>query len=193
MVEMIETASILNNLSDRSLVIMDEIGRGTSTYDGISIAWSIVEHLHNHPKLRAKTLFATHYHELNELTTFLPRVKNFNVSVKEIDNKVIFLRKLMEGGSEHSFGIHVAQMAGMPNGILIRANEILSQLESEKAGELGITNQIDPTTAQNFQLNLFEGDPRFEKVMEILRKVDINTLSPVEALLKLNEMKEVFK
>ncbi|MFY0688036.1 MAG: DNA mismatch repair protein MutS [Cyclobacteriaceae bacterium] len=190
MVEMTETASIMNNLSERSLIIMDEIGRGTSTYDGISIAWSIVEHLHNHPKFKAKTLFATHYHELNELTKDHPRIKNFNVAVKELQNKVIFLRKLVEGGSEHSFGIHVAQMAGMPNEIVIRSNEILKHLEKDK-----VTDGPDLTDlpTNNFQLNLFEADPRIEELMQMLRGVDINTISPVEALLKLNEMKDVLK
>lgn len=192
MVEMIETASILNNLSDRSLVLMDEIGRGTSTYDGISIAWSIVEHLHNHPKSRAKTLFATHYHELNELANDLPRVKNFNVSVKELANKVIFMRKLVAGGSEHSFGIHVAQMAGMPNAIVIRANEILKHLEKEKLSDSDKERLAEMPT-QQFQMNLFEADPRMERMLEILRNVDINSTSPVEALLKLNEMKDVLK
>ncbi len=192
MVEMTETASILNNLSDRSLVLMDEIGRGTSTYDGISIAWSIVEHLHNHPKFKAKTLFATHYHELNELAKDLPRVKNFNVSVKELQDKVIFMRKLVEGGSEHSFGIHVAQMAGMPNEIVIRANDVLKHLEKEKLAEAD-KKKLSDMPVEQFQMNLFEADPRFEKVMEIIRNVDINSISPVEALLKLNEMKELLK
>lgn len=192
MVEMTETASILNNLSDRSLVLMDEIGRGTSTYDGISIAWSIVEHLHNHPKAKAKTLFATHYHELNELAKDLPRVKNFNVSVKELENKVIFMRKLVEGGSEHSFGIHVAQMAGMPNEIVIRANEILKHLEKEKLPE-SERKKLEEMPTQQFQMNLFEADPRMERMLDILRNVDINATSPVEALLKLNELKEVLK
>ncbi|WP_425389957.1 DNA mismatch repair protein MutS [Ekhidna sp.] len=192
MVEMTETASILNNLSDRSLVLMDEIGRGTSTYDGISIAWSIVEHLHNHPKAKAKTLFATHYHELNELAKDLPRVKNFNVSVKELDNKVIFMRKLVEGGSEHSFGIHVAQMAGMPNEIVIRANEILKHLEKEKLTD-SEREKLEELPTQQFQMNLFEADPRMEQMLDILRKIDVNTTSPVEALLKLNELKEVLK
>ncbi|MEQ9402529.1 MAG: DNA mismatch repair protein MutS [Cyclobacteriaceae bacterium] len=192
MVEMTETASILNNLSDRSLVLMDEIGRGTSTYDGISIAWSIVEHLHNHPKFKAKTLFATHYHELNELAKDLPRVKNFNVSVKELDNKVIFMRKLVEGGSEHSFGIHVAQMAGMPNEIVIRANDILKHLEKEKLSDSD-KKKLEEMPVQQFQMNLFESDPRFEKLLDIIRNVDINATSPVEALLKLNEMKEILK
>ncbi|MEP0366517.1 MAG: DNA mismatch repair protein MutS [Cyclobacteriaceae bacterium] len=192
MVEMTETASILNNLSDRSLVLMDEIGRGTSTYDGISIAWSIVEFLHNHPNFKAKTLFATHYHELNELAKDLPRVKNFNVSVKELENKVIFLRKLQEGGSEHSFGIHVAQMAGMPNQVVIRANTILKQLESDKLSEKD-REKLQELPSSQFQLNLFESDPRFEQILKLLKEVDVNTISPVEALLKLNEMKENLK
>lgn len=192
MVEMTETASILNNLSDRSLVIMDEIGRGTSTYDGISIAWSIVEHLHNHPKFKPKTLFATHYHELNQLAADLPRVKNYNVAVKELENKVIFLRKLVEGGSEHSFGIHVAQMAGMPNEIVIRSNDILRHLEAEKLGD-SEKAALAALPENNFQLNLFEADPRIEQIMGLIRGTDINTLSPVEALLKLNELKEILK
>ncbi|MBV6639226.1 MAG: DNA mismatch repair protein MutS [Cyclobacteriaceae bacterium] len=192
MVEMTETASILNNLSDRSLILMDEIGRGTSTYDGISIAWSIVEFIHNHPQFRAKTLFATHYHELNELTNTLPRVKNFNVSVKELEDKVIFLRKLVPGGSEHSFGIHVAQMAGMPNQIVIRSNEILKNLEKEKLSEKDKEKLVEMPSSR-VQLNLFESDPKFEKLMKMLSDVDINTISPVEALLKINEMKELLK
>lgn len=192
MVEMTETASIMNNLSDRSLVLMDEIGRGTSTYDGISIAWSIVEHLHNQAKNRAKTLFATHYHELNQLEEDFPRIKNFNVSVKELDNKVIFMRKLVPGGSEHSFGIHVAQMAGMPNEVVLRANEILSHLEKDKVKEKN-KELIDAVPKNNFQLSMFEVDPKFEKVRELLGKVDINTMAPVEALLKLNELISVFK
>lgn len=191
MVEMTETASILNNLSNQSLVIMDEIGRGTSTYDGISIAWSIVEFLHNHPKCRAKTLFATHYHELNELSKDLVRVKNFNVAVKELKDKVIFLRKLVEGGTAHSFGIHVAQMAGMPNEVVIRSNEILKHLEKEKRQDPKEVMANLPVN--NFQLNLFESDPRVERLMALLRGLDINTISPVEALLKLNEMKEILK
>ncbi|TAH22559.1 MAG: DNA mismatch repair protein MutS [Cytophagales bacterium] len=194
MVEMTETASILNNLSEKSLVLMDEIGRGTSTYDGISIAWSIVEYLHNHPKYFVKTLFATHYHELNELAKDLPRVKNFNVAVKEVGNKVLFLRKLKEGGSEHSFGIHVAQMAGMPNQVVIRASEVLEGLEEEKTkdkNKLKIRelpkSGLPPNT---FQFNLFEAkDPNYNVVKEMLKKLDINTISPVEALLKLNEIK----
>lgn len=191
MVEMTETASILNNLSERSLVLMDEIGRGTSTYDGISIAWSIVEYLHNHPKYRVKTLFATHYHELNELANDLPRVKNFNVAVKEVGNKVIFLRKLKEGGSEHSFGIHVAQMAGMPNQVVIRASEVLEGLEEEKMKDKNKL-KIRELPKNTFQFNLFEAkDPNYNVVKEMLKKLDINTISPVEALLKLNEIKSL--
>ena len=192
MVEMTETASILNNLSENSLVIMDEIGRGTSTYDGISIAWSIVEHLHNHPKHKAKTLFATHYHELNDLAREMPRVKNFNVSVKELENKVVFLRKLVEGGSEHSFGIHVAQLAGMPNEVVIRANEILHFLEKEKLPK-GEQKKIEDMPGSQFQLNLFEADPKFEELVKTLGEIDINTISPVEALLKLNKLKDILK
>jgi DNA mismatch repair protein MutS len=192
MVEMTETASILNNLSERSLVLMDEIGRGTSTYDGISIAWSIVEYLHNHDKFKAKTLFATHYHELNQLQEDFPAIKNFNVSVKEVGNKVIFMRKLKEGGSEHSFGIHVAQMAGMPNPVVIRAAEIMRHLEKDK-----IRNQTDDALKElpknNFQLSMFEADPTFNEIKELLENLDINTISPVEALLKLNELKGKLK
>ena len=189
MVEMTETASILNNLSDRSLVLMDEIGRGTSTYDGISIAWSIVEFLHNQSDKRAKTLFATHYHELNQLENKLERVKNFNVSVKESAGKVIFLRKLKEGGTQHSFGIHVAQLAGMPQKVVLRADEVLRQLEKEKMAEKNAKSLEEMPDTQP-QLNLFTTeDPKAIEVMELLEKLDINTLSPVEALLKLNELK----
>ncbi|MCH7410961.1 DNA mismatch repair protein MutS [Belliella sp. DSM 111904] len=189
MVEMTETASILNNLSDRSLVLMDEIGRGTSTYDGISIAWSIVEFLHNHPKSRAKTLFATHYHELNQLAEDFPKIKNFNVSVKEVGNKVIFMRKLKEGGSEHSFGIHVAQMAGMPNPIVLRASEIMIHLEKDKSLH-DQKEKIKELPKNNYQLSLFEIDPKFKAAQEMLDAIDINTISPVEALIKLNEIKK---
>jgi len=192
MVEMTETASILNNLSDRSLILMDEIGRGTSTYDGISIAWSIVEFLHNHPSFRAKTLFATHYHELNQLANDLSRVKNFNVSVKELDNRIIFMRKLVEGGSEHSFGIHVAKMAGMPNELIFRANEILKHLEEEKLSEAEKEKLLSIPT-QQFQMNLFESDPKIEQVIKLLNQLDVNSTSPVEALLKLNEIKNILK
>lgn len=192
MVEMTETASILNNLSERSLILMDEIGRGTSTYDGVSIAWSIVEYLHNHKDFKPKTLFATHYHELNQLAEDLIRVKNFNVSVKEVGNKVIFMRKLKEGGSEHSFGIHVAQLAGMPNKIVLRANEILHFLEKDKHKNEG-ENKIQDVPKPTPQLSLFESDPRFVDIQEMLNTVDINTISPVEALLKLNEVLSILK
>ncbi len=189
MVEMTETASILNNLSERSLVLMDEIGRGTSTYDGISIAWAIVEHLHNHRKFRPKTLFATHYHELNQLADDFERIKNYNVAVKEINNKVIFLRKLQAGGSEHSFGIHVAQMAGLPQGIVLRANEIMHELEKEKTKEK-TQQRLKEVPKNQYQAILFSPtDPHYQKVKELVGKIDINTLSPVEALLKLNEVK----
>ena len=186
MVEMTETASILNNLSNRSLILMDEIGRGTSTYDGVSIAWAIVEYLHNHKEYKPKTLFATHYHELNQLAEDLPRVKNFNVSVKEVSDKIIFMRKLKEGGSEHSFGIHVAQLAGMPNRIVFRANEILHFLEKDKhKNEKKTIREVPKPTPQ---MSLFEADPRFKELEDKLNKIDINTISPVEALLKLNEL-----
>ena len=192
MVEMTETASILNNLSEDSLILMDEIGRGTSTYDGISIAWSIVEYLHNHSKFKPKTLFATHYHELNQLANDLPRVKNYNVSVKELNNKVIFLRKLKEGGSEHSFGIHVAQMAGMPNGVVIRSNEIMKLLEKDKVTDQNV-KALEELPSSNLQLSMFEADPRYEEIRKKLNEVDINTISPVEALLKLNDILSVLK
>jgi len=189
MVEMTETASILNNLSNRSLVLMDEIGRGTSTYDGISIAWSIVEFLHNQKEKRAKTLFATHYHELNQLEEKLERVKNFNVTVKESGGKVIFLRKLKKGGTQHSFGIHVAQLAGMPQEVVLRADEVLRHLEKEKLAEQNKAKlkQVPEVVPQ---LNLFAAsDPELAQIKESLDQLDINTLSPVEALLKLNELK----
>lgn len=189
MVEMTETAGILNNLSDRSLVLMDEIGRGTSTYDGISIAWSIVEYLHNHPKYKAKTLFATHYHELNTLADDFKRIKNFNVSVKQAGDKMVFLRKLQPGGSEHSFGIYVAQMAGIPPVVIQRANEILQHLEGDVRREIHQKN-VREMPKNNYQAFLFEAaNPALERIGEALKKIDINTLSPVEALLKLNELK----
>lgn len=194
MVEMTETASILNNLSDRSLVLMDEIGRGTSTYDGISIAWSIVEFLHNKSDRKAKTLFASHYHELNELASDLERVKNYNVSVKEVGDKVIFMRKLKPGGSEHSFGIHVAQMAGMPNEVVLRAHEIMVGLEQEKVSAHNREKLKELPKSSEFQMSMFEAnDPNYLKVKEILEKLDINRISPVEALLKLNEIKTVME
>jgi DNA mismatch repair protein MutS len=189
MVEMTETASILNNLSDRSLVLMDEIGRGTSTYDGVSIAWSIVEYLHNHPTFKAKTLFATHYHELNQLAADFPKIKNFNVSVKEVGDKVLFMRKLKPGGSEHSFGIHVAQMAGMPNPIVLRAAEIMSHLEQDKSVKSG-KDTMKSIPKNNYQLSMFEIDPKFKEAKEMIEKVDINSISPIEALLKLHEIKK---
>ena len=192
MVEMTETASILNNLSDRSLILMDEIGRGTSTYDGVSIAWAIVEYLHQRKDVRPKTLFATHYHELNQLAEDFVRVKNFNVSVKEAGDKIIFMRKLKEGGSEHSFGIHVAQMAGMPNKIVLRANEILHFLEKDKHKNEDKKKLAD-LPKENFQMALFDADPKLKEVRELLSKVDINTMSPVEALLKLNEILSLLK
>ena len=190
MVEMTETASILNNLSERSLVLMDEIGRGTSTYDGVSIAWAITEYLHNKTDCRPKTLFATHYHELNELATDNSRIKNYNVSVKEAGNKVIFMRKLKEGGSEHSFGIHVAQMAGMPAPVVNRANEILKQLEASRGREAN-TEKIREAIPQEKELALRiieAGDPKSEAIKEKLRAIDVNRLTPIEALLKLNEL-----
>lgn len=192
MVEMTETASILNNLSDRSLILMDEIGRGTSTYDGVSIAWSIVEYLHTHKDFKPKTLFATHYHELNQLAEDFVRVKNFNVSVKEIGDKIIFMRKLKEGGSEHSFGIHVAQIAGMPNKVVLRANEILRFLEKDKHKNEP-KKKFDELPKANQQISLFEIDPKTKAIHEMLEKIDINTVSPVEALLKLNEVLSLLK
>lgn len=194
MVEMNETASILNNLSPRSLILMDEIGRGTSTYDGISIAWSIAEYLHNHPTAKAKTLFATHYHELNELTNSFSRIKNFNVSVKELGNKVIFLRKLVPGGSEHSFGIHVAKMAGMPPKLVSRANEILKRLEQERTGGENIKDSLKKVQKQAYQLQMFSiDDPVLVKIRDMLNNLEVNTLTPVEALMKLDEIQRVIK
>jgi DNA mismatch repair protein MutS len=192
MVEMIETSSSLNNLSDRSLILMDEIGRGTSTYDGVSIAWAIVEFLHNHKDYRPKTLFATHYQELNQLQEDLHRVKNFNVSVKEVGDKIIFMRKLKEGGSEHSFGIHVAQLAGMPNKIVFRANEILHFLEKDKHKN-DDKKKLHDIPKPSPQMSLFAADPRFTEIQQLLGQLDINTVSPVEALLKLNEVLSVLK
>jgi DNA mismatch repair protein MutS len=193
MVEMTETASILNNLSDRSLVLMDEIGRGTSTYDGVSIAWAITEYLHSQPNHKPKTLFATHYHELNQLAEDFPRIKNFNVAVKEVDNKVIFLRKLKPGGSAHSFGIHVAQIAGMPQPIVLRASEIMQHLEKDHVAEKH-NKKIREMPKNNYQLSIFEpADPRMEELKEKLSLVDVNTLSPIEALLKLNEFQKLIK
>ncbi|TFG76719.1 MAG: DNA mismatch repair protein MutS [Flavobacteriales bacterium] len=189
MVEMNETASILNNLSERSLVLLDEIGRGTSTYDGISIAWAISEYLHEHPA-RAKTLFATHYHELNEMSATFERIKNFNVSVKELKHDVLFLRKLMPGGSEHSFGIHVAKMAGMPQQVIHRANKILKKLEKSHSSE-ELTDKLQ-SVGHEMQLSFFNlDDPLLEQIKEEITHLDINTLTPVEALMKLNEIKRM--
>jgi len=188
MVEMNETASILNNLSERSLILLDEIGRGTSTYDGISIAWAISEYLHE-GKIHPKTLFATHYHELNEMTKSFSRIKNYNVSVKETNDTILFMRKLVPGGSEHSFGIHVAKMAGMPQWVLKRANEVLKTLENSHVNEK-ISDRTQKITEENMQLSFFQlDDPILESIREELLGIDINTLTPVEALMKLNEIK----
>jgi DNA mismatch repair protein MutS len=193
MVEMNEAASILNNISDRSLIILDEIGRGTSTYDGISIAWAITEYIHNHPLFKAKVLFATHYHELNEMAASMPRIKNYHVSVKEIKNEVIFLRKLERGGSEHSFGIHVAKMAGMPQGVLDRANAILGQLEKSHSNEqLTRVSKKKGKTEDEYQLSFIQlDDPLLLQIKDDILNTDINTLTPVEALMKLNEIKKL--
>lgn len=190
MVEMNETASILNNISDRSLVLLDEIGRGTSTYDGISIAWAISEYLHEHPG-RPKTLFATHYHELNEMAETFHRIKNYNVSVKELKDKVLFLRKLTPGGSAHSFGIHVAKMAGMPKQVLQRANKMMEKLEKSHSSE-ALTDNIKQAAREDLQLSFFNlDDPLLEEIREEILDLDIDTLTPVEALMKLNEIKRM--
>jgi DNA mismatch repair protein MutS len=201
MVEMLETASILNNLSGRSLVLLDEIGRGTSTYDGISIAWALVEFLHEHPRFRAKTMFATHYHELNAMEGSFERVKNFNISVKELEDKVIFLRKLVRGGSEHSFGIHVARMAGMPRSLVSRANEVLRELEggpeSDQEGDQEVRQLSRPVTGlgekrEGFQLSFFQlDDPVLRAIRDMIAGTDIDNLTPLEALNKLNEIKKM--
>ncbi|WP_337745905.1 DNA mismatch repair protein MutS [Hallella sp.] len=195
MVEMTEAADILNNVSPRSLVLFDELGRGTSTYDGISIAWAIVEYLHEHPKARARTLFATHYHELNEMEKNFPRIKNYNVSVKEVDGKVIFLRKLVRGGSEHSFGIHVAEIAGMPRSIVKRSQVILKQLEADNAsvGTAGKPNtERLADSREGMQMSIFQlDDPVLSQVRDEILGLDINNLTPVEALNKLNEIKKI--
>ena len=202
MVEMNETASIINNLTHRSLVLLDEIGRGTSTYDGISIAWSIAEHLHQAAQ-QPKTLFATHYHELNELEEKLPRVKNYHVTNKEAGNRIIFLRKLARGGSTHSFGIHVARMAGMPPSLIERANEILKELET-RSRQTDVGSSPAATVLQhlhspgmsnsNMQLSIFDAHSEtFEEIRQLLEGTDINRLTPVEALLKLQEIKGKLK
>ena len=201
MVEMNETASILNNLSERSLVLLDEIGRGTSTYDGISIAWAIAEFLHEHPT-RPKTLFATHYHELNEMSATFPRIRNANVAVREVDGRIHFLRKLVPGGSDRSFGIHVAQMAGMPAVVVARARKVLDHLEQSHGGDLGSPVNGQPpavrsgkgldTLAREVQLSFFQlDDPVLERIRTEIESIDIDTISPVEALLKLNEIKRL--
>ena len=209
MVEMLESASILNNISDRSLVLLDEIGRGTSTYDGISIAWAMVEYLHNHPTARAKTLFTTHYHELNEMEQMCPRVKNYHVAVKEMGNTIVFLRKLERGGTEHSFGIHVARMAGMPLSVVARAEEILRNLElvygnneivpsrslkerGRKASAHAVREAAESPSPQNMQLSMFQlDDPVLVQIRDQIKGLDINSLTPIEALNKLNEIKKI--
>ncbi|AZB24171.1 DNA mismatch repair protein MutS [Chryseobacterium rhizoplanae] len=191
MVEMNEAANILNNISERSLILLDEIGRGTSTYDGVSIAWAIAEYLHQHAT-QAKTLFATHYHELNEMTVNFERVKNFHVSIQENKGNIIFMRKLVPGGSEHSFGIHVAKLAGMPAKVINRANEILKTLEASRTQEGGTSENIKRVTEENMQLSFFQlDDPVLENIREELTKIDINTLTPIEALMKLNAIKKM--
>jgi DNA mismatch repair protein MutS len=207
MVEMNETAAIMNNISDRSLILLDEIGRGTSTYDGISIAWSIAEYLHENPA-RPKTLFATHYHELNDLAEKFLRVKNYHVATKEVGQKVLFLRKLTEGGSEHSFGVHVAKMAGMPKEIVSRANEILVQLEQKhieiENTETGkplsierknpIKEKLKAATDKPMQLNFFDiGDPRLQRIKEALDAMDLNTTTPIDLMMKVSEWKRMLE
>ncbi|MNY14534.1 DNA mismatch repair protein MutS [compost metagenome] len=193
--EMNETSSILNNLSDRSLILLDEIGRGTSTYDGISIAWAIAEYIHEFPQAKGKTLFATHYHELNEMAVQFPRIHNYNVSVKEVGQKIIFLRKLVEGGSEHSFGIHVAKLAGMPNKVIQRAELMLEQLElNHRSSEVQSVKDVvvQAGNTSDMQLSFFQlNDPVLEQIHDQLVSIDINTLTPVEALMKLNEIKKL--
>ena len=200
MVEMNETASIINNITARSLILLDEIGRGTSTYDGISIAWSIAEHLHNSPH-QPKTLFATHYHELNELEEKFQRVKNYHITNKEVGNKIIFLRKLARGGSTHSFGIHVARMAGMPPSLIERANEILEQLENKhmdgnenEPGKKSLESKVKNLSLPKMQLSIFDAHSEtFDEIRKLLEGLDINRLTPVEALLKIQEIKNMIK
>ena len=198
MVEMNETASILNNISSRSLILLDEIGRGTSTYDGISIAWAIAEFLHENKTAKAKTLFATHYHELNEMANHFKRIKNFTVAVKEVGNAILFLRKLIAGGSEHSFGIHVAKMAGMPGVVIKRAEQVLKELELSHANVGSNSRPVKKSTlrnqqhAENLQLSFFQlNDPVLESIHEELMGIDINVLTPVEALIKLHDIKKL--
>ena len=195
MVEMSEAANIMNNLTPRSLVLFDELGRGTSTYDGISIAWAIVEYLHENPRGNARTLFATHYHELNEMEKLFSRIKNWNVSVKEVNNRVVFLRKLMRGGSEHSFGIHVARIAGMPGNIVKRAEQILADLEANNArnGERPRMEQLASADGKkNVQLSFFQlDDPILKQIRDELLGIDVNNLTPIEALNKLNDIQKI--
>jgi DNA mismatch repair protein MutS len=197
MVEMSEASEILNNISPRSLVLFDELGRGTSTYDGVSIAWAIVEYIHEYPKAHARTLFATHYHELNEMEKSFKRIKNYNVSVREKDNKVIFLRKLERGGSEHSFGIHVAKMAGMPKSVVKRANEILTKLEANNRQQdleatSAATAKNKPLHEDGFQLSFFQlDDPVLCQIRDEILHLDVNNLTPLEALNKLNDIKRI--
>ena len=192
MVEMNETASIMNNLSERSLIVLDEIGRGTSTYDGISIAWSIAEYLHGHD-FKPLTLFATHYHELNELEKKMSRIRNYHITHQESGNRIVFLRKLALGGSTHSFGVHVARMAGMPKTLVERANELLHLLE-EKHGISLHENTLKKLQAKHYQLNIFDGLAEdLKRIREVLEGVEINSLTPVEALMKLNEMKNLLQ
>lgn len=193
MVEMSEAANIMNNLTPRSLVLFDELGRGTSTYDGISIAWSIVEHIHENRKAPARTLFATHYHELNEMEKLFPRVKNWNVSVREHSGRIVFLRKLARGGSEHSFGIHVARLAGMPQGIVHRAEDVLHQLESAGGhGNIQLPSSAATTDKAGMQLSMFQlDDPVLKQIRDEILHLDINTLTPVDALNKLNDIKRI--
>lgn len=195
MVEMTEASNILNNVTPRSLVLFDELGRGTSTYDGISIAWAIVEYLHEHPKAAARTLFATHYHELNEMEKNFRRIKNFNVSVKEVDGRIIFLRKLERGGSEHSFGIHVADIAGMPRSIVKRANVVLKQLEADNSkvgGKAMPSAEQLEQSREGVQLSFFQlDDPVLMQIRDEILGLDINNLTPMEALNKLNDIKKI--
>jgi DNA mismatch repair protein MutS len=193
MVEMNEAASILNNISDRSLILFDELGRGTSTYDGISIAWAIVEYIHEHPAAKAKTLFATHYHELNEMEKSFSGICNYNVSVKELNNKVIFLRKLVKGGSEHSFGIHVAKMAGMPKSVVERSSKILLEMEKSRDTQTPV-RPVDNISKkrEGLQLSIFQlDDPVLKQIRDEIANIDIINLTPVEALNKLNDIQKI--
>ena len=194
MVEMNEAANILNNISDRSLVLFDELGRGTSTYDGISIAWAIVEYLHENPRHHAKTLFATHYHELNEMERSFKKIKNYNVSVKEVGNKVVFLRKLVKGGSNHSFGIQVGKMAGLPQSVIKRADEILKQLENDRDKNGTIQKNVETIASERegMQLSFFQlDDPVLSQIRTEIVGLDIDSLTPLEALNKLSEIKKI--